>query len=440
MEVGIKSISIFIFCLLSMLAHQAFAQEICKDVSQDGYTGRICGQADEKDEPEQNRRRSYSNYGGTLTGTTAETQGKTLSRNQTTEVTVQLCPDVDGKVVGNFSYNMNVSFGGALVSTVIEGSVNGETDRTAEMPTYNMQMTSRLVKNIPANPALDSNITFEATAAAPTKGDFSEKIGLVKSVSSGNGSQADLDNLAMISVAIWKKADDILQRSYERWLRGKCIAIKINPERPKLDSNLKSKFKVDVVRVKDESSVDAKIETSSSDGTTINPKSAEHKSGEVVNFELQAKANAKYVQYSVEAMSHQGRALFGPENIKLSRWRCVVEVAPGTPLRIVYTSGLGTKSIWTWSFEGDPMFSGSGTFDLTSGSTRYTMTPKATGHGTTARGAIPKTASIGGTDEEPTLILGIDGTAHYTASGEGGSGSVAKNVTGQRTFKLEEIE
>lgn len=125
---------------------------------------------------------------------------------------------------------------------------------------------------------------------------------------------------------------------------------------------------------------------------------------------------------------------------KLSRWRCVVEVAPGSPLRIVYTSGLGTKSIWTWSFEGDPMFSGSGSFDLTSGNARYMMTPKVTGQGATARGAIPKTASIGGTDEQPTLILGIDGTAHYTASAGGGSGSLSKKVQGQKEYKLEEIE
>ncbi|WP_448873409.1 hypothetical protein [Desulfobulbus propionicus] len=125
---------------------------------------------------------------------------------------------------------------------------------------------------------------------------------------------------------------------------------------------------------------------------------------------------------------------------KLSRWRCVVEVAPGSSLRIVYTSGLGTKSIWTWAFEGDPMFSGSGSFNLTSGSARFVMTPKVAGEGATGQGAVPHTASIGGTNEEPTLILGIDGTARYTASSGGGRGSLAKNVKGQRTYKLEEIE
>jgi hypothetical protein len=121
---------------------------------------------------------------------------------------------------------------------------------------------------------------------------------------------------------------------------------------------------------------------------------------------------------------------------KLSRWRCVVEVAPGLPLRIVYTSGLGTKSIWTWAFEGDPRYSGHGTFDLTSGSTRFVMASTVTDEGVTAHGTTPKTASIGGTDEEPTLILGIDGTARYTTAG----GGVTKNVKGQRAFKLEEIE
>jgi len=126
---------------------------------------------------------------------------------------------------------------------------------------------------------------------------------------------------------------------------------------------------------------------------------------------------------------------------KLSRWRCVVEVAPGMPLRIVYSSGLGVKSIWTWSFEGDSRYSGSGTFDLTSGSTRFVMTPMVTDGEVTAKGAYPKTASLGGTDEEPTLILGIDGKVHIVASGGGdGGGSVTKNVKGQKTFKLKEIE
>ncbi len=121
---------------------------------------------------------------------------------------------------------------------------------------------------------------------------------------------------------------------------------------------------------------------------------------------------------------------------KLSRWRCVVEVAPGLPLRIVYTSGLGTKSIWTWAFEGDSRFSGSGSFDLTSGSTRFVMNETVTDGGMTGHGTIPKTASIGGTDEEPTLILGIDGTSKYFTKG----GAIAKKVKGQRAFKLEEIE
>ncbi|MBV5318201.1 MAG: hypothetical protein JZU50_10385, partial [Desulfobulbaceae bacterium] len=126
---------------------------------------------------------------------------------------------------------------------------------------------------------------------------------------------------------------------------------------------------------------------------------------------------------------------------KLSRWRCVVDVAPGMPLRIVYSSGLGAKSIWTWSFEGDSRYSGSGTFDLTSGSTRFVMTSMVTDGEVTAKGAYPKTASLGGTDEEPTLILGIDGKVHIVASGGGdGGGSVTKNVKGQKTFKLEEIE
>ncbi len=121
---------------------------------------------------------------------------------------------------------------------------------------------------------------------------------------------------------------------------------------------------------------------------------------------------------------------------KLSRWRCVVDVAPGLDLRIVYTSGLGTKSIWTWAFEGDPRWSGKGSFDLTSGSTRFVMTETVTEDGMTAYGTIPKTASIGGTDEEPTLILGIDGTSKYVTKG----GSVTKTVKGQKQFKLEEIE
>lgn len=68
------------------------------------------------------------------------------------------------------------------------------------------------------------------------------------------------------------------------------------------------------------------------------------------------------------------------------------------------------------------------------------MTPKVAGEGATGQGAVPHTASIGGTNEEPTLILGIDGTARYTASSGGGRGSLAKNVKGQRTYKLEEIE
>lgn len=121
---------------------------------------------------------------------------------------------------------------------------------------------------------------------------------------------------------------------------------------------------------------------------------------------------------------------------KLSRWRCVVEVAPGLPLRIVYTSGLGTKSIWTWTFEGDSRWSGKGSFDLTSGSTRFVMTETVTDEGMTGHGTIPKTASIGGTDEEPTLILGIDGTSKFVTKG----GGITKNVKGQRAFKLEEIE
>jgi len=121
---------------------------------------------------------------------------------------------------------------------------------------------------------------------------------------------------------------------------------------------------------------------------------------------------------------------------KLSRWRCVVDVAPGTPLRIVYTSGLGTKSIWTWAYESDLRFSGHGTFDLTSGSTRFVMASTVTDEGVTTHGTLPKTASIGGTDEEPTLILGIDGTARYSNAG----GGVTKNLKGQRAFKLEEVE
>jgi len=37
--------------------------------------------------------------------------------------------------------------------------------------------------------------------------------------------------------------------------------------------------------------------------------------------------------------------------------------------------------------------------------------------GVPAQGAISNTVNIGGTDEGPTLILGIDGTAHSTGSG-----------------------
>lgn len=72
-------------------------------------------------------------------------------------------------------------------------------------------------------------------------------------------------------------------------------------------------------------------------------------------------------------------------------------------------------------------------------STQFLCYFRTTG-GVTAQGAISNTLSIGA-DEEPTLILGIDGTAHSTGSGGGsGGGSVTKDVQGQKTFNLEEIE
>ena len=125
---------------------------------------------------------------------------------------------------------------------------------------------------------------------------------------------------------------------------------------------------------------------------------------------------------------------------QLSRWRCVVDAPGGTGLRIVYTSGLGTRSIWTWTFEGDPRWSGSGQFDLQNGSREFVMTPVLKQEEVTVNATYPATARIGGTDDEPTLILGMKGNANITAKSGDGGGSVSKNVTGEKEFKLEEIE
>jgi len=67
--------------------------------------------------------------------------------------------------------------------------------------------------------------------------------------------------------------------------------------------------------------------------------------------------------------------------------------------------------------------------------TKFTQSTATTGQRT-----AQKTASLGGTDEEPTLILGFDGKVHIGASDEGRTGSLTKNSQGQKTCKLEEIE
>ena len=124
---------------------------------------------------------------------------------------------------------------------------------------------------------------------------------------------------------------------------------------------------------------------------------------------------------------------------KLSRYRCVVQL-PNCNARIVLLSGQGAYSIWSWAIEGDPNWSGSGQFDLQSGSREFVMKVTVKTEGVTANAVYPATARVGGTDDEPNLILGMKGNANITARSGDGGGSVSKNVTGEKEFKLEEIE
>ncbi|OFZ53497.1 MAG: hypothetical protein A2428_11175 [Bdellovibrionales bacterium RIFOXYC1_FULL_54_43] len=285
----------------------AYAADVCTEVNQDGYAGRLCGEQIDREERELNKRSFSSHYGGTLTGNTPETQGKALSKNKMMDVTLQLCPKPDGAVAGQFSYSINSSDGISSFSMVVEGSVTGQTDDRAEMPNYNVEFTARYIVNVGNDPAQTTNLSLQATASVSTRGDFVKKIGSLQSTTTGTGPDGAVESLAKNAVIAWQKADEMLLRAYDRWTSGYCIGLEINPEAIAFDQNLISHFSAKVVDRLNGSSAEAALSAEVSKGSTITPEFAKYARFTSVDYELKGGSASDEVTCSIEAASHQGR-------------------------------------------------------------------------------------------------------------------------------------
>jgi hypothetical protein len=106
---------------------------------------------------------------------------------------------------------------------------------------------------------------------------------------------------------------------------------------------------------------------------------------------------------------------------ELQRWRAVIPRKNG---QWVLTSGPGAKSIWKATYEGDPVLTGTGAADLTSGSGTFRLKVVTSIPGApTFRGNAEIPVKIGGTAEAPTLIF-TGGTGDIAGIFTSGGGSL----------------
>ena len=133
----------------------------------------------------------------------------------------------------------------------------------------------------------------------------------------------------------------------------------------------------------------------------------------------------------------------------LPKWRGVSEQRDGT--RWVFTSGQGTKSIWTVTLEGGPIQagpftfkkpSGKSLFDLKSGSASCTllrhMSTSTAGVSVSMDTHMPLEITLGGTDEAPTLEID-NGSGTNTVSVRGQSKNSRVEAGGHSTVTLTEL-
>jgi hypothetical protein len=122
------------------------------------------------------------------------------------------------------------------------------------------------------------------------------------------------------------------------------------------------------------------------------------------------------------------------------RWRGVAG-KPESPFHFVYLSGIqGLRGIWQWSVQGDPKFSGSGEFDLTSGSANVEYVIKVVIGDRGAEVKEPGTVTLGGTDNEPVLIIAGAGPMRVRGWRPGESREQQAPSVGSREIKLEKVK
>jgi hypothetical protein len=123
---------------------------------------------------------------------------------------------------------------------------------------------------------------------------------------------------------------------------------------------------------------------------------------------------------------------------EMGQYKVIVPLGKG---QVVLYSTQGPRSVWSGEFEGEPGWTGSGAVDLTSGSgtLRIKYSPDMGSAPVFAQGVLTYTASIGGTQDEPTMIIeGANLEATAVAPGVKGGASVSDG--GQATLPMIPID
>jgi len=119
---------------------------------------------------------------------------------------------------------------------------------------------------------------------------------------------------------------------------------------------------------------------------------------------------------------------------EMGKFKVVFPLGKG---QVVLYSGQGPRSVWSGKFEGEPGWHGSGSVDLYSGTgtLRIKYGPDMGNAPVFAEGVLTFTAKVGGTQEEPTMVI-EGGNLSATVVAPGAKGQANASGGGQSTLPM----